>query len=606
MLLQRTNKISYLDGVRFKRAIHAAAQRLIEKRNHLNAINVFPVPDGDTGSNMAGTMHSIISDSAETQEGDIHNMSKVIAQSALVGARGNSGVILAQFLCGFSEGVKDLKRIAPKDFIQAASLATNKALESIANPKEGTILTVIRDWSDHLSDNAESYKDFQHLLYDSLRKARESVQQTTDKLASLKAADVVDAGGLGFLYLLEGIVEFTERGSLSKKHITRVPDAPAAAPAVDSSAPTSLETLTFRYCTECILHGTDLDAASLRNALKPLGDSMVIGGTAETLRVHIHTDTPEAVFALVGKYGSIDHRKVDDMLAQYQSLKTPKKQYVGIATDSTCDLPKELMQEYGIRFAPLRLFLEEEEFIDKHTISTAEFNKRLSVSRSVRTSQPAPADIKHIYDDMQIIYDNIISLHVMGKYSGTLQSATAISKQAFRPVHTVDSHTLSAGLGLVVLEAAKRAREGMGAEKILQHVQTDIHNLHVYVVMDTLDFAVSGGRMSRRAGLIAKLLHIKPVLEFDARDQGTVKIRAKGLGRRMAELKTLRYIEKIVSNRPNPRIAIAHVAAEESAKHLGRLLTQKLDIPPLYTIEASPVLGTHSGPGACAIALLTD
>lgn len=216
-----TNKIKYLDGIRFKRAINAAAHRLIEKHGHLNAINVFPVPDGDTGSNMAGTMRNIVDNSAQTKDGSIEGMSKVIAESALMGARGNSGVILAQFLCGFSEGVKDLKRVTPPDFIQAASLATRRALESISNPKEGTILTVIRDWSEHLSSNADSYKDFQHIMYDSLRKARESVQQTKEKLATLKAADVVDAGGLGFLYLLEGIVEFTEKGSLNRQDSTK-------------------------------------------------------------------------------------------------------------------------------------------------------------------------------------------------------------------------------------------------------------------------------------------------------------------------------------------------------------------------------------------------
>ncbi|MFV0420654.1 DAK2 domain-containing protein [Oleidesulfovibrio sp.] len=604
-MTKEPQKIKYLDGIRFKRAINAAAKRLIEKHGHLNAINVFPVPDGDTGSNMAGTMKSIVDSSAESKDGTINGMSKVIADSALMGARGNSGVILAQFLCGFSEGVKDLKRVSPPDFIKASSVATKRAVESIANPKEGTILTVIREWSEHLTNNADKYKDFQHLLQDSLRNARESVQQTTEKLASLKAADVVDAGGLGFLYLLEGIVEFTERGSLNKSDTIKN-DVVIEETEENAQSKVAVDSLEFRFCTECMIKGTDINTTTLREKLGQMGDSLVVAGTAETVRVHVHTNQPEAVFAIAAEFGTVDCRKADDMLAQHLELTAGKGPKVGIVTDSTCDLPDELMQEYGIRFAPLRLFLDDEEYIDKLSISTGEFNKRLRVSRSARTSQPAPADFKHLYDDMQALYDEVVSLHVMAKYSGTLQSAATIGKASTKPVYTVDSQTLSCGLGLVVLEAAKRARSGMSAEKIMAAARKDIKNLHVYVAMDTLDFAVRGGRMSRGVGAIAKLLNIKPVLEFDARDEGTVKVVEKGLGRRMAELKLLRRIEKAISGRSNPRIAIAHVAAEESAEHLGHLIAERVGIAPLYTIEASPVLGTHSGPGACAVAVLTD
>lgn len=600
-----TNKIKYLDGIRFKRAINAAAHRLIEKHGHLNAINVFPVPDGDTGSNMAGTMRNIVDNSAQTKDGSIEGMSKVIAESALMGARGNSGVILAQFLCGFSEGVKDLKRVTPPDFIQAASLATRRALESISNPKEGTILTVIRDWSEHLSSNADSYKDFQHIMYDSLRKARESVQQTKEKLATLKAADVVDAGGLGFLYLLEGIVEFTEKGSLNRQDSTKstVVIEEAEENAQERVAVDSLE---FRYCTECMIRGTDIDAAALREKLAAMGDSLVVAGTTETVRVHVHTNSPDEVFSLAAGYGTVECRKADDMLAQHLALTSGRTPRVGIVTDSTCDLPEDLMQEYGIRFAPLKLYLDEEEFIDKLSISTAEFNSRLRVSRSAKTSQPSPADFKHLYDDMLALHDEVVSLHVMAKYSGTLQSAANIGKMASKPVHTFDGQTLSAGLGLLVLEAAKRARAGLDAPAILDMAAKDVKNLHVFVAMDTLDFAVRGGRMSKGAGAVAKFLNIKPVLEFDARDHGTVKVVEKGLGRRMAELKLLRRLEKTISGKKNIRIAIAHVSAPESAGHLGRLITERLGTAPLYTIEASPVLGTHSGPGACAVAVLAD
>ena len=321
------SRISYLDGIRFRRVVRAAARRLIEKHGHLNAINVFPVPDGDTGSNMAGTMKSIVTSTTATLESSISRMSSIVAESALMGARGNSGVILAQFLAGFSEGVKDLSRVSPRDFAEAASLAAHRAVEAIAHPKEGTILTVIRDWADHLRDNCHSYKDFHHLLHDSLDRARQSVQETREKLAALKAADVVDAGGLGFVYLLEGIAEFTERGTINRRVQAEAEQADAGAMPDDGHATlgeaqerVAVDELTYGFCTECLIRGDAVDREELRVRLEELGDSIVVAGAGAVTRVHVHTDTPDAVFAIAAEYGEVSHHKAEDMLRQHRDL----------------------------------------------------------------------------------------------------------------------------------------------------------------------------------------------------------------------------------------------------------------------------------------------
>ncbi|WP_309542073.1 DAK2 domain-containing protein [Nitratidesulfovibrio liaohensis] len=329
------SRISYLDGIRFRRVVRAAARRLIEKHGHLNAINVFPVPDGDTGSNMAGTMKSIVASTSATPESSIGRMSSIVAESALMGARGNSGVILAQFLAGFSEGVKDLSRVSPRDFAEAASLAARRAVEAIAHPKEGTILTVIRDWAEHLRENCHSYKDFHHLLYDSLDRARQSVQETREKLAALKAADVVDAGGLGFVYLLEGIAEFTERGTINRPGkaagaadttgaaSAHGDDEAASATLGEAQERVAVEELTYGYCTECLIRSeaaSPIDREELRVRLEELGDSIVVAGAGAVTRIHVHTDTPDTVFAIAAEYGEVSHHKAEDMLRQHRDL----------------------------------------------------------------------------------------------------------------------------------------------------------------------------------------------------------------------------------------------------------------------------------------------
>nr|WP_243838196.1 DegV family protein [Nitratidesulfovibrio liaohensis] len=625
------SRISYLDGIRFRRVVRAAARRLIEKHGHLNAINVFPVPDGDTGSNMAGTMKSIVASTSTTPESSIGRMSSIVAESALMGARGNSGVILAQFLAGFSEGVKDLSRVSPRDFAEAASLAARRAVEAIAHPKEGTILTVIRDWAEHLRENCHSYKDFHHLLYDSLDRARQSVQETREKLAALKAADVVDAGGLGFVYLLEGIAEFTERGTINRRGkaagsadttgaaSTHGDDETDSATLGEAQERVAVEELTYGYCTECLIRSeatSPIDREELRVRLEEMGDSIVVAGAGAVTRIHVHTDTPDTVFAIAAEYGAVSHHKAEDMLRQHRDLlaavagghpqAAPAPTGTAVVTDSTCDLPRELLDRYAIRTVPLRLFLDDEEYVDKVSISADEFNRRLPSSRSARTSQPAPADFRTVYEEVLATHAQVASLHVTAMYSGTHQSAATVARMVSPHIAAVDCRTLTVGLGLVVLEAARRAQAGMDAAEVARLAARDADNLHVYVSMETLDFAVRGGRMSRGTGMVAKLLHIKPVLCFDPRKGGKVDVAAKGIGPRRAGEKLFTLLERALASLDNPRFAIAHVGAPDTAARYARELESRFGVAPLYVVPASPVLGCHSGPGACAVALLGD
>ncbi|WP_290922684.1 DegV family protein [Halodesulfovibrio sp.] len=597
-----TTRIQYLDGIRFKRVVNAAAKRLIEKHGHLNDINVFPVPDGDTGSNMAGTMDNVVKKSAHTLDQSIGKMSEIIAESALLGARGNSGVILAQFLCGFSEGVKGLQRVTLKDFSDAASNASKRALEAISEPKEGTILTVIRDWSEHLSANHQNYNNFHDLLYDSLEHAKVSVRSTKEKLASLKAADVVDAGALGFVYLLEGIVEFTERGSLNRQEEQSV--IPVPSQGVHDRV--AVESLTYSFCTECMVTGENIDRDTLREEVGALGDSLVVAGTSAKVRIHVHTNEPETVFEIAEKYGEVSHHKKEDMLEQHRNLLTTKEQRTGILTDSTCDLPEELLKKYDIRVAPLKLYMDEKEMLDKVDISTEEFNKMLPDSKSVKTSQPSPGHYKALYEELNANYEEVVALHVMAAHSGTFQSSKNMGASVLDDPYAVDTYTVTGGLGLVILEAAKLAQQGKSAKEIAEQVEAMRDNVFVLVAMDTVDFAVRGGRLSKNIGTIAKLLNIKPVLEFDTKKEGLCGIAAKCFGVRHSEARLMRLLKQRVKGKTNLRFAITHVEAPEKAKRLADMIRKEFHANVEFELQASPVLGCYSGPGACAVSVLCD
>ena len=203
-------KIKYIDGIRFYRAIVVGINKLISHQDYLNQINVFPVPDGDTGTNMAFTVSEILEGTSGTVSSNIGEMTQTVADLALDGARGNSGAILAQFFIGLSEGLDGKDKMSVKDFSNAFQKASENAWSALSDPQEGTILTIFKDLSKFLDDFTSDPKndDFLPLMNQCLDKAQESLDSTPEKMQLLKKAGVVDAGAQGFIDLLKGINEF--------------------------------------------------------------------------------------------------------------------------------------------------------------------------------------------------------------------------------------------------------------------------------------------------------------------------------------------------------------------------------------------------------------
>ena len=271
------NKITYLDGARWHRALVAGTNNVLSRQEYLNKINVFPVPDGDTGTNMAFTLTSILDSTQKNIYPRVDDMLAHIADAALDGARGNSGVILAQFFQGLSDGAAGVDKMTPESFSKAIQFGAKYAREALAEPKEGTILTVLTDFSNHLILLVqEQTHDFEHLLEMGIKEAEKSLENTPNLLSVLKKAGVVDAGAQGFVDLLHGIFSFIKDGDLrgfktdlKKQEIT-----------VDlQNAKTDFENSKFRYCTECLIKGKNIDHKKIRETLQISGDSLVIAGS---------------------------------------------------------------------------------------------------------------------------------------------------------------------------------------------------------------------------------------------------------------------------------------------------------------------------------------
>jgi dihydroxyacetone kinase-like predicted kinase len=477
-----------LNGKRLYYSFLAGAQRIFEHQKGLNKINVFPVQDGDTGTNIASTMRAIIDTYIPTA--NLKQTADAIADAALVGARGNSGIIFAQFVYGFSDVLeKERDDITVSDFSVALKNAVAYSYESISNPVEGTMITVMREWAESIDKLKDKIDDFNVLISESLSSAKKSLEETPKKLEVLARAKVVDAGGKAFVHFLEGMTDFFKHGEirsiLKARNVVKVQDV---------SEGISHEEVHYRYCTECLLV---MDEARkelkdiLRNRLDSYGDSLVIAGSPKKLRLHIHTDNPSQVFSYLEPYGNITFQKVDDMVMQKEMVNNPQLP-IGIVTDSACDIPAELIDKYQIHIVPLKIHFGEQFFLDGLTLKPSELYKKLDTSPIYPNSaQPSYHDFLNKYDYLASHFDSILGIHISknmsGVWSNSNKAGTTIAQQQKKDISVVDSKRLAGGQGLLVLRAAEAAKEGMSKDAIVEKMNDWIPKTRQFVSVKNLE-----------------------------------------------------------------------------------------------------------------------
>lgn len=595
-------KIRYLDGKRLKQGIIAGARRVIQMQENLNRINVFPVPDSDTGTNMALTLQNVAEGVISCHDRSISVVSQCVAESALMGARGNSGAILAQFFQGLAESFSGKIKITAKHFAEAVEKARQYAYEAITEPREGTILTVIHDWAEHIKTQCVKRPDFFHLLQDGLKAARRSLSETPTKLKLLARAGVVDAGAQGFVNMLEGIWNYLESGKIER--MVGVDGQKRSEKARVENAP---QNITFQFCTECLVIGERVDRGKLREEVRNLGDSLIVAGSNKKVRIHVHTNEPQRVFQIASKYGNVTYTKYDDMRRQHSAAYGETKVAdIALVTDTSCDLPPEFVIRHSIQMVPLQICFGHERYIDKITITPKEFYYLLENSTYPTTSQPSPADYRKVYDILKNHYQHVVSIHLSGALSGTLQAAkTAANYIEGTEVHVIDSKNASVALGLIVAEAAQAIEERGKIDEVLDRVQWAIQNVRLFVSIDTMEYLIRGGRVSRSRGLLAKLLNLRPILTIDT--EGRAQTIAKIFGGQKTRLKkTLELVCKEAMGKRKLRFAVGHANVPQLAGWVAQQIKRQFELKDVMLVNVSPALGAHAGPGAIGIAFLGE
>jgi len=580
----------------------AGAHKVFENEQAINKINVFPVPDGDTGTNLASTMQSILDTPIPTKS--IKQTAVALADAALLGARGNSGIIFAQFLYGFSNEMDPKRLMDINHFAEATAKASEYTYAAVANPVEGTMITVIREWAEHIDSIKDKFDDFRKLIIDSYSCAKQSLVETKDKLEVLKKNNVVDAGAKGFVDFLDGMSEFLKHGEvmkiLRKQRGTKLVDIKQ----------TSHDNYNFRYCTEGLLSGEGISQDKVKGVLTKYGDSLVVAGSDARLRFHIHTDKPEKLFNELGSYGILTNQKVDDMAFQ-DEIVHKRKFPIAIVTDSTADMPRSVIEDKQIHVIPLNLHFAGNQYIDRVTITPDTFYKKLKKSKEhPTTSQPGKKEFINKFSYLATHYESIIGIFIANPLSGTYQNAVHAAKEIERAsgkkISIIDSKTISAPLGLMTLRIIEALEKGADHDELLNFIDKIAGKAQVYVSVKTLKYFVRGGRVSPVKGLISRILNMNPVIKMDR--NGRAVTFGKFFSRNASIKAILKEIDKLTAENKVWNYALLYANKEEKNAVLkfGAKLEAKLGKPPHYIERVSPVVGVNAGIGTIAVGFLME
>ncbi|GHO92417.1 dihydroxyacetone kinase [Reticulibacter mediterranei] len=451
---QRSRRISVFDGQDLKKAILAGAAWLEQHRDAINALNVFPVPDGDTGSNMSATMKSAIRTIADSEETSAGVIAAKIAHDALLGARGNSGVILSQTLRGLAKGLDKKTTFTATDLAAAFEEASRMAYRAVLKPVEGTILTVVRETAEAAQHSAEKGDDLVTLLQEVVTSARQSVARTPDLLPTLKQAGVVDAGGQGFCTLLEGIWRYT-RGEAGG---TTVIPTTVATNQLETEAHVKKGRVTveeeFGYEVVFLVRGQQLDVDKIRQTIIDMGGvSTVVAGDERMLKVHTHIATPGKILDYGVSLGSLTDINIENL--QEQSLT--------YAAESALEHAEEQ---------------EEEETTQITTVAVVSGNgfekvfEGLGVSELVSGGQTMNPSIEELLTAVDTVTGKQVIL--LPNNSNVILSAQQVKNLTDKEIYVVPSKTLPQGIAALLAfnYAADFATNCQAMTDAIEHIQT--------------------------------------------------------------------------------------------------------------------------------------
>lgn len=585
-------EIYHLDAPTLHSAFITACESIINNREHLNAINLFPVADGDTGDNMSATALAVITHSA-TQP-TLKETFQSLANSALLGARGNSGMIFSQFFNGLTETPLSGEQIDTVTFAALISKASKSVRSAILHPVEGTIITVIDAWSASISRLAQEVTCFKKLIQHTLIETNQALQSTSNILPVLKTAQLVDAGAQGFYHFITGFAEYLFNPRQINKNELHIECTEAHHELPANGAPPEQ-----RYCTEIMLAGESIDRTQIAKQLEQFGDSVVSSGNASLCRFHLHCTQPAPVFESLFDAGTITQAKAEDMLRQFQMIHQ-RKHPIALVTDSSADIPQALLDTHQIHIIQLNMHLDGHHLLDRICVNSNTFYDRLSTLKTYpKTSFPSPALIEEQIRHLTNHYEQVLILPISQALSGTHDTIVKATER-FTNTHVINSCSTSGGLGLLVAYAAQLIADGLTIEEIKKQLLLKIPKINLFVYVENFESMIRSGRISKIGGIIAQFAHVKPIISLNKMGKGVMCDKA------FSEIKALSKLVGLVDEVRKTEVletyGLVHAGVPEKALQFAELTSEAFGQPPAFIESVSTAIGLHAGKGSIALA----
>lgn len=586
--------MSELNGHDLFKMFQYGASKINARRQLLNDINVFPVPDGDTGNNLAMTLQTIVQESKNLAS--FYETLTSISESALIGARGNSGMIFAQFVNGLRIASLKQDSISLEEFAHMANESVKHTYQAVSHPVEGTMLTVIKSWAKGLFDFQQMTGSVKTFFLSAYAKAKSSLQETKTQLEVLKEKNVVDSGALGFVTFLEGINSYYNAEDLNidqLETITMIPDH------------NDDENDDFRYCTEGLIKHQGQQKNDIIKALQPFGDSIIVAMGERMFRVHIHTDEPAKVFQKLKSLGDIVAQKVDDMTMDIEMRKS--KQTSVIVTDSIADINPEFILKHHIAVIPTHVLIDQTSYLDKISMTNDVLFDHIHSDKSYpTTATPSVASIKDLFQKLLTNYQHILVISVSSKLSATYQlvhdEIKKLQADGHHIIH-VDSLTNSAAEGLLVRHAAKLLEQHQSIDEISRELEDKKKTTEILVCLETFKYAMMGGRLPKAVGKIGMFFGVRPIMSI-REGKGAAfgfSLSQKGITKRI-----VKHIKKDMATKGIVQYALVHCLNEPLLNEYIDLFTRIIGKAPEYLAEVSSATAIHSGKGSVAIAYIKE
>jgi dihydroxyacetone kinase-like predicted kinase len=463
-----------------------SSERIEKDKEQINKINVFPVPDQDTGSNLSATLKGIKEKIENKEFSSIKELSESVLDGALTAAQGNTGIIYTGFLAGFFPYIAEEEFLTAEKMGIAFEKGYERAKDSIQNPKEGTMLDVIKAFASAVKEYSKTEKDIVKNFYIGLEKANQALLDTTNKMEVLKKAGVVDAGGLGFLMILETYLDTLKE--------QEEPFVIRAEEKKEFPGPKRfIQILSNRYEVVALLDDGYYEEKQVREKLSSKGNCLDVIKIGNRTKIHIHTDDPYEVRDIIKKMGNIEKLRIEDMTKEVTGQKSVDNVSIGIVVDERAGLNSKIINHYDIEVIPLKIIWPEGENVGGENIcQRIKEAKKEGIVSQPKIDPISPEFFMESFQAQLKTFENVLcitsSSMLSDNYDSSIKGREMLTHGDKERVYILDSKNISTGQSLLVLEAIEMVAEQRNIKEIVRKMEKVIKNIHMYCVIERSDW----------------------------------------------------------------------------------------------------------------------